>query len=283
MRDYFAIFILSYGRPDKVDTFRTIQRAGYTGKVFIIIDNEDKNADKYYDNFGDKVIMFDKAAAAENTDTGDNFPERNTVLFARNACFGIAENLGIEYFLVLDDDYTRIDYRFNGRNYAVQDGVKNFDGAVAAMLDYYESNPQFYTLCMLQSGDMIGGVKGGCAEKIKVFRKAMNTFICSTKRKFNFMARMNDDVTTYIKLGNMGKLFLSINNCTITQKTTQQNSGRLTKMYLDYGTYTKSFYSVMYQPSSVKVGMMGATHKRLHHSIDWDCTVPCIISERYKK
>ena len=89
--DNFAVFILSHGRADRVDTYKTLQRAGYTGRLYIVIDNEDKQAARYYENFGDKVIMFDKAAEAEKTDCGDNFPERNTVLFARNAVFDIAE------------------------------------------------------------------------------------------------------------------------------------------------------------------------------------------------
>lgn len=282
MLDDFAVFILTHGRVDNVITYRTLQRAGYTGRVYIVIDNEDKQADKYYQNFGDKVIMFDKAAEAEKTDCGDNFPERNTVLFARNAVFSIAEELGVEYFLVLDDDYTAFDYRFDNANRAVIDPVKTLDEVFGLLVEYYKEAP-FLSLALLQGGDMIGGRNGGYAKKIRTYRKAMNTFFCTTKRKFKFISRMNDDVSTYVRLGNLGGLFLSVNNCTITQKTTQTNSGGLTEMYLDLGTYVKSFYTVMFQPSSVKVEMMGDTHKRLHHRIDWETTVPCIIPEQYRK
>ena len=97
MLDDFAVFILSHGRPDNVITYKTLQRAGYTGRVYIIIDNEDKQADKYYQNYGDMVIMFDKVAWAEKTDTGDNFAERNTVLFARNAVFEIAVHVAYNF------------------------------------------------------------------------------------------------------------------------------------------------------------------------------------------
>lgn len=282
MLEDFAVFILTHGRADNVITYKTLQRAGYTGRVYIIIDNEDKQADRYYQNFGDKVIMFDKAAEAEKTDCGDNFVERNTVLFARNACFDIAENLGIEYFLVLDDDYTAFDYRFNNLLLAVIDPIKSLDFVIYALLEYFKSAP-ILSLALLQGGDMIGGKNGGYSKEIRTYRKVMNTFFCSTHRRFRYISRMNDDVSTYIKLGNLGKLFLSVNNSTITQKTTQAGEGGLTKMYLDMGTYTKSFYTVMYQPSSVKVGLMGDTHKRLHHSIDWNTTVPCIIGEEFRK
>jgi len=37
----FAVFILSHGRPNDVITYKTIIKQGYTGKIFIILDNED--------------------------------------------------------------------------------------------------------------------------------------------------------------------------------------------------------------------------------------------------
>lgn len=45
----------------------------------------------------------------------------------------------------------------------------------------------------------------------------------------------------------------------------------------------KSFYSVMISPSSVKINLMGNKHKRMHHVISWNNTVPKIIKESYKK
>ena len=41
----FAIFILTHGRPHDVVTFQTLRDCGYTGKIVIVIDNEDKTAD----------------------------------------------------------------------------------------------------------------------------------------------------------------------------------------------------------------------------------------------
>jgi hypothetical protein len=107
--------------------------------------------------------------------------------------------------------------------------------------------------------------------------------MCSTSRRFQFVGRVNEDVNTYTSVQNKGILFLTFPLVAIQQKISQAQSGGMSEMYLDSGTYIKSFYTVMYQPSSVKVGLMGDTHKRLHHSIDWDTTVPCIISEQWRK
>ena len=41
----FAVFILTHGRPDNVITIKTLRQSGYTGKVYFIIDNEDKKSE----------------------------------------------------------------------------------------------------------------------------------------------------------------------------------------------------------------------------------------------
>ena len=57
MRDDFCIFILTNGRPDRVYTYNCLERAGYTGKVFIVIDDEDKTADAYRARFGEEWVF----------------------------------------------------------------------------------------------------------------------------------------------------------------------------------------------------------------------------------
>lgn len=69
----------------------------------------------------------------------------------------------------------------------------------------------------------------------------------------------------------------------MNQTDTQTNAGGLTDIYLDLGTYVKSFYTVIAMPSSAAIRLMGNKHKRPHHSINWKKTTPKIIKERYKK
>ena len=65
----------------------------------------------------------------------------------------------------------------------------------------------------------------------------------------------------------------------IVQKETQSNAGGLTDIYLELGTYVKSFYSVIAAPSCVKVALMGDKQMRLHHAVTWKNAVPKIIRE----
>ena len=91
MRNDFAVFILTHGRPDNVITYDTLKRMNYKGKTYIVIDNEDKTAEEYFKKFGkENVVVFDKVKISKEFDTIDNCEERRTVVYARNACFNIA-------------------------------------------------------------------------------------------------------------------------------------------------------------------------------------------------
>lgn len=282
MLDDFAVFILTHGRPDKVDTYKTLQKCGYSGRVYILIDNEDKTAFRYRENFGDKVIMFDKAAIAKTFDEGDNFEDRRAVIYARNACFEIAKELGITYFMQLDDDYQNFNYHYgDGKKYH-KVPIKKINPILEYLLSYYKSI-NASSIAIAQGGDYIGGHDGKFGNSITRRRKCMNTFICSINRPFHFVGRINEDVNTYTWWQSLGNLFITISNIGINQSQTQNNSGGMTDLYIDSGTYIKSFYTIMYAPSSVYVEMMGTEHRRLHHQVKWPFAIPCIISEQYRK
>lgn len=283
MRDDFAVFILTHGRPDKVKTYSTLKRLGYTGKIFLLVDDLDKSAEKYKSIYGNEVIIFDKKKSAQSFDQGDNFNDMRAIIYARNACFEIAKKLEIKYFLQLDDDYVKFDWRFNDKlNYSAN-VCRSLDSVFNSILKFY-INTKINSIAMCQGGDFIGGSGNQNAEKIKLIRKCMNSFFCSTERPFKFIGRINEDVNTYTKMASTGLLFFSTNQVSLTQTVTQSNSGGMTELYLDSGTYVKSFYSVMYQPSSVKVKVLKTSvSQRLHHSINWKNTVPMILSQSVKK
>ena len=90
-------------------------------------------------------------------------------------------------------------------------------------------------------------------------------------------------MNTYTNAGRVGDLLLTIINTAIIQRQTQQNDGGMTDIYLDSGTYIKSFYTILFSPSCTKIRTMGFKHRRLHHSISWKNAVPVILDEKYKK
>lgn len=278
----FCIFILTHGRPNNVITYNTLNRQGCTYPIYLIIDNEDKTAKEYHDNFGkENVVMFNKLEISKTFDTGDNFDNRKCIIYARNATFEIAEKLGYKYFIQLDDDYSEFKYRINDKGVFPKNKFtvkNNIDGIFDAFLDFYKSiNAK--SIAMSQGGDWFAGESN--FGKIK--RKCMNSFFCSIDRPFKFVGRINEDVNTYTSYQSKGNLFLTIFFTQLDQQQTQSNEGGMTETYLDNGTYLKSFYSVMYAPSCVRISKMGEVNMRLHHRINWDCAVPKIVSEDLKK
>ena len=111
----------------------------------------------------------------------------------------------------------------------------------------------------------------------------MNSFFCKTDRRFEFIGSINEDVNAYVTLGQKGDLFFTVAEASLDQQDTQQNKGGLTDIYLDLGTYIKSFYSVVCSPSCVRVISMGCTHRRIHHKINWNNCCPKIIDKKYKR
>jgi hypothetical protein len=282
MRDDFACFILTHGRPDNVKTYATLRKAGYTGRIYIVIDDEDKAGDQYRANYGDQVVTFSKAAIAPTFDEMNNFNDRRSVIYARNFCHDLAERLGLAYFLELDDDYLQLQHRFDStQSYVTIDIRRFFDDVCDCMIEMLDSS-RAVSVALAQGGDHIGGISNANTMR----RKAMNAFFCRTDRRFTFRGILNDDVNTYVSLGSVGGLFLTTTAAMIKQAQTQAQTGGLTDIYLDSGTYAKSFYTVMAQPSSVKVGEMGDPRSdgyRIHHKIDWPKTVPMILSPEHRK
>ena len=283
MMDDFCAFILTHGRPDRVYTYNTLIKAGYTGKVYIVIDDEDKTADQYRQRFGDKVLQFSKAEISKTFDDGDNFNDRRAVIYARNACWDLARQVGVKYFIQLDDDYTHFNVRLKSDGTPCNGMIrKNMDEFLNVLLDFYKSIPSL-SIAICQGGDFIGGVT---IDKIKLRRKAMNTFICSVDKRFSFFGRINEDVNTYTNLGRRGYLFFTVMQAFVNQQVTQKNKGGMTETYFDSGTYVKSFYSVMYCPSAVKIGELGdarSPHYRAHHKSNWHHCAPKILREEYRK
>lgn len=290
----FCVLILSHGRPDNVVTVDTLRRFGYTGDWFIVLDDLDPTIDKYKAKFGeDKIIVFNKEAYMSTTDSMDNFWFHKSIVYARNACIDIAQGLGYRFFAEYEDDYDSIRWRMNPEieysSKMLSSEHNTLDRVFDVMLDYLIETPRLTSICMAQSGDYIGG---GNSRMIKEQsrRKAMNSWMIDTQKPFYFSGTMNDDVVVYTSLTSQGVLFLTTGYIAINQKQTQSNASGNTDMYKRFGTYAKSFYSVMSHPSGVKIGTLqnlgdrvNTNAFRVHHTVQWKHTAPKILQEKYKK
>lgn len=281
-RNDFAVFILTHGRPHNMHTYGALMRAGYTGKIYFIVDDEDETLPEYKDQYGDQVIVFSKDEVGKTFDIGDNFNDKRSIIYARNFSFTAAKELGLENFIELDDDYTSFNYCLTDDFKFTHQKIKNLDIVFGAMVDFVNSTPT-KSMSMAQGGDFLGGAAGAYAQNIHLLRKCMNSWVCRTDRPFEFVGLLNDDVNTVGTLGQRGNLLFTALNVRLTHLSTQQHAGGLTSVYLHYGTYVKSFYSVMYCPSFVTIRDMGETNRRIHHRVSWNNAAPKILREEHRK
>ena len=277
----FAVFILSHGRADTISTYRALRDSGYTGRTYVVIDNEDDQEDLYRQKFGDDIIQFDKRDYLEKTDLGDLDTDRRIGVFARNFIQDEAKRLGYKFHLQLDDDVHGFGYRFvqDGRLRCVKcnhlDEV--FDGMVELMQE-----TSITSLSFGLSSYYLGGAENNNVQE-GMIRKTMTTFLMRADDLQYFHMRMNDDITTSLINGMRGKLYYSYLPIEVEVDKTQVKAGGMTDIYQKNGTYRKSFYSVMCCPSCVKVSAMGITDYRIHHTISWNNAVPKLLSERWCK
>lgn len=295
----FCVLILSHGRPNNVVTVNTLKRFGYTGDWFILLDDLDPAIDEYKQKFGDdKIIVFNKEEVMDMTDSMDNFRFHKSIVYARQACIPIVRKMGYKYFAEYEDDYDSVRWRMNPEieysSKMLSTHTETLDRVFDVMLDYLIETPRLQALCMAQSGDYIGGAGSKMAVD-QYRRKGMNSWLIDVDRPFDFTGTMNDDVNAYTTLSNRGVLFLTTGFIAINQKQTQSNASGNTDMYKRFGTYAKSFYSVMGHPAGVNIAVLYNTSARkaigpktnetfrLHHRVDWRFVAPKILRPDVKK
>lgn len=286
-----CIFILSNDRADTIKSTSFLEYYECKYPYYVVVDDEDPQLKEYKEKFGEKLIVFNKKEMRKkmNVDMGDNFDKYHNCVIIRNGCFYLAEKMGYDYFLELDDDYTRLSYKVDLENTLkdVKVPVKDFNKILDIHLELLEKTP-VKAIAFGQAGDFIGGVNSSLV-KNGYKRKLMNFIFFKTKDYLKFSGTLNDDVTCYAHEGNLGNFMFTSQFLSVTQPETQEVEGGLTTIYDDMGTYVKSFYSILYQPSSIKIATFAGSNKdakgqaRIHHHVYFNESLPKLISEKYKK
>lgn len=276
----YGVLILSNRRPDNVKTVKMLEGFHYTGDWRIVIDDQDPTADEYKTRFGDRVMVFDKGAYADasQTLTPSSDTPMNVVVYARNAAPDIARHLGWDHFMELDDDYDRVEYRYVDGDKLKTTYCNDLDALFDAMERFtVDSGADCFAIA--QGGDFIGGVKSTGATK-RFLRKAMNVYCFPTDTKIRFTGYLNEDLTMSVLEGSRGAVILTCTVFEVHQTQTQKSSGGLTEEYKRHGTFAKTMCSHIVAPSCVSVREMGDRHMRIHHNVSWNNAVPKIIRER---
>lgn len=137
MRKDFACIVISHGRPE-CSTVKVLRECGYTGKIYIVVDDEDEALPDYIERYGADVHVFHKE---ESFDTGDLGGSKACGVFARNQCLKVAEKNNLTYYLELDDDLESLTYRYNDDGHLRGIKAKGIDRLFEGMCIYFDEAP----------------------------------------------------------------------------------------------------------------------------------------------
>jgi hypothetical protein len=269
-----VLVIISYRRAHQLRTLKTVRKYGYTGPIRIVVSDDDPELDDYRALYGRDLVVFSRSAV--DCDYCDSLPPSGP-LAVRNWLFGWAREEGLTHFAVYDDDYIGLElhpfFRVLGLDLRRAMKVDGLDRLTAAMFRFLDDCPECVRcIAFGQSGDYQGGA-GNRTPHVR--RKSMNTFHFRTDRPVQFVARLNDDVSTYFINGLRGDVFLTFMPLGVKQTKTQVRQGGLTDDYLIHGTYAKSMYTVLQWPAHAQAEFLWSM-SRVHHKIQVH-SYPCIL------
>lgn len=277
MRSDFAVLILTHGRAHDQVTFHELEKHGYTGNVYLVIDDLDEQRDEYERLYGDSVIVFEKREYAKRVDTMTTEDELRSVVFARNAAYDIAGDLGLGYFAMFDDDLSSFMFRYVRDGRLVSAPVTEFDALFESMVGFLDTTG-VTSLNIASSGALIGGLQG-------VYGNGMcwninQAFVVRADDRLKFVGILNEDMNALLLGKDAGQVMLEA--YAITKSTPQRgtNEGGLHGLYDDNKQYVRDFYSVIIDPSSLRIIVSrDGTSLRKSKALMY----PKIISGRWRK
>lgn len=281
MTKKFAVFILTHGRPHNQLTVKTLRDLGYTGDLYLVVDDQDDTFDEYVKEWGvNTVIVFNKDHFIRHTDTGLSVPVTKFAVFARNAIEHIAKFMGYKTFMMLDDDITKLrvrlpedeslrSYQFNGHFNEIIDKSVDYvlDCNIACM---------GFGFCNLY----IGGVENFNKENPRQ-RLCAEAFIRNTSHPVSWRLNMVEDMITSIDAAMSGDVWFQFLPIQVEIKMSEGAvEGGNSEVYRQLGMYRISFMPVIAYPSSntVRLGK-----KAWASTTTPDKCIPKIISSRYRK
>lgn len=277
MRSDFAVLILTHGRAHDQVTFHELEKRGYTGKVYLVIDDLDEQREEYERLYGDSVIVFDKREYAKRVDTMTTKDELRSVVFARNAAYDIAADLGLSYFAMFDDDFSSFTFRYVKGGKLVSAPVTDFDALFKSMVAFLEVSG-VTSLNIASGGALIGGVQGAYGKGMGW--SISGACVVNATDRMRFIGILNEDVNATLLGANGGKAILEIYS--VTKGTPQRgtNDGGLRELYDENRQYVREFYSMLVHPSGMKL-IVSKDSASLRKSKAF--LYPKIISGRWKK
>ena len=276
----YAIFICTHGRPDEQHTLKALRKAGYTGKIILVVDDEDDTVPELMlKTYGDaEIVRFCKQHYIDTVDIGRSDAKRKAILYAKCACEDVAKERNLDAFVIADDDITDFRFRYESDGKLLTQYVtKNMDVIIESYLTFILD----CNVCMTSFGTNQMFMGGRISDERKgEFRIPYNFLFRNTSISFNWISEMNEDtISVLAEHGN--KYMIQLPFIKLEMKELMAGAkGGMTEFYNQMTTGTRIGTILMYSPSNVKYI---ATAKKITHAIKKDNAFPKLISSSIKR
>ena len=274
----FSIFITSHNSPHKCMSYNSLRTAGYTGDIRLVIDDEDPKFDEYT-YLGYNLVVFHKQDYVDSLDIGmsKENPQLAAVLYARAAVEDYARQIGLEYFIVMDDDIYGFRYRIPQGDKLCSRPVENFDALIDNYIQFMKVSNSL-CLSFAHDGSFIGGVSS--IEKILERRSCHTIFLRDVSKVFEWKFAVNEDYVSSLLYANIGKLMLTLPFVQRNISGMNDRQEGMHDLYENTTDFQRAFYNVIACPWTCVV----TTYKD-HYVVRTDkkTAYPKIISEKYRR
>jgi len=271
------IFIPSYHRADNLKTVNYYKRIGWNmDNIHVVIDSETDDIPDYEyqaERTGFNLHIFNMQEARKRYDYVHRPSQsRRSAGQARNQFYDIAKSLGIDFFMIQDDDTQGYQNKKLGKYLgmsslddvnAVFEGIKNF------ML-----KRKIGVFGVSQTGDFFGGTN-----KKLLRNKVMNTTFVNTAYVYRGERGVQDDDTSqFVTIMNEGLFTGSIGDGLVLQQTQSATaSGGLTELYNECKLLNKALVCPIQFPSAICANKQEKNGGRIHHQIRHKYLAPRLL------
>ena len=280
MRD-FAIFICTHGRPNAQYTLNSLRACGYTGKIYLVLDDEDETRPAYHEYLGvcDDFVFFNKQHYIDTVDIGRSDAKRKAILYAKCACEDFVNQQKYDAFVIADDDLTGFRYRYEEDGHLKSLPITSgLDAIIESHVDFMMDN----NICAMSFGTsqmFMGGILS--AERKGENRIPFNFVFRNASIPFSWRSEIYEDSISALREGQIGKYMLQVPLVQQNMKPLYAGAdGGMTELYTNVSQFEKVFPVIKYLPSCSKIV---AGKYCMIYSILKEHSVPKLISSSYRK
>lgn len=270
----FCVFILSHKRPE-CDTLKMLKKYGYSGDYRVVLSTDDEYINEYKKSIpNEKILVFDKQKVRHLCDTMISTCDFNPngSIYARAFIQEKAEEMGLDYFCMADDDINKIYHRENVDSKMKQKEISNIDYVFLAFIEFLESDSRIASINPALDDGFFGGINGSF--KQTATRLPFQFFVFKTSHKRKFVGLRSEDYN--LSFLNTDLLYFTYWHLSISSPKMTTNSGGI-----DYKKNKTRLNPSMFMWLAHPIGIKVLPNEK--RRIFKNKIFPQIVSDRFKK